>query len=164
MLEEQKQPKENFPAPNTLFLTPVGRECHQKCLTRDEMRKAITTVLGVLDKLHKMGWCHCDVRWPNVILDVKGGADGGNFVLTDFEYARKTGETCPPVKKDFIHPEILETGLWHEFGDTHQVVLMIKGWMETHKDEPDLIDVAKTLSTKWSTSQTLLQYLLQCWK
>jgi len=137
-----------------LFLTPVGRECDPKYLTRHDMTTAIKKVLGVLDELHKMEWCHCDVRWPNVIFDVKEN----NFVLIDFGYARKIGDKCPNIKKEFIHEELSKNGNWQVFGDTHQVVLMIQRWMEAHEDEhDDLIQVSKTLSGKhkWESKELL---------
>ena len=127
-LLKHKQP---FPSPTQpLLLGPVGRECHPKYLPYDEMTKAINTVLKVLDNLHQKQWCHCDVRWPNVILDIKKN----EFVLIDFEYARMDGQDCPPIKDQFIHPEISHTRKWYAFGDTYQVVLMINGWKKQHKD------------------------------
>ena len=143
-----------------LFLTPVGRECDPKYLTRHDMTTAIKKVLGVLDELHKMEWCHCDVRWPNVIFDVKEN----NFVLIDFGYARKIGDKCPNIKKEFIHEELSKNGNWQVFGDTHQVVLMIQRWMDAHEDEhDDLIQVSKTLSARKWESKELLEYLEGQW-
>ena len=53
----------SFPGPTApLLLKPVGRECHPDCLSRDDMTKAISEVGKVLDSLHAIDWCHCDVR------------------------------------------------------------------------------------------------------
>ncbi len=90
----------------------------------DDMTRAIKTVRKVLRSLHEIHWCHCDVRWPNVILDVKLN----KFVLIDFEYARQVGQDCPAIKDKFKHPKIVETKKWYTFGDTHQVILMIQRW------------------------------------
>ena len=122
--------KKPFPSPmEPLLLGPVGRECHPKYLRYEEMKNAINTVLKVLDNLHQKQWCHCDVRWPNVILDITKN----EFVLIDFEYARMDGQDCPPIKHQFIHPVILKTKKWYAFGDTYQVVLMINCWTNHHK-------------------------------
>jgi len=116
-----------FPALTApLLLKPVGRECHPDCLSRDDMTKAISAVGKVLASLHDIDWCHCDVRWPNVILDVTKN----EFVLIDFEYARKVGQPCPNIKDEYIHPKIKETGEWNIFGDTHQLAMMVKRWMD----------------------------------
>ena len=128
-LLENKEPFPNSPG-QPLLLGPVGRECHPKYLRHEEMTNAINTVLKVLDDLHQIKLCHCDVRWPNVILDIKEN----KFVLIDFEYARMDGHDCPPIKEKFIHRKILDTKKWYAFGDTYQVILMIKRWREHHRD------------------------------
>ena len=123
-----------FPGPTApLLLRPVGRECHPDRLSRDHMTKAISAVRKVLDSLHHFEWCHCDVRWPNVILDVTNN----EFVLIDFEYARKVGQPVPEIRKEYIHPKIVKTGKWNIFGDTHQLVMMVKRWMDVTSDTND---------------------------
>lgn len=125
-----------FPAPTApLLLKPVGRECHPECLSRDDMTKAISAVRKVLASLHDIDWCHCDVRWPNVILDVKKN----EFVLIDFEYARKAGQPCPKIRNEYIHPKIKKTGAWNIFGDTHQLAMMVKRWMNGDNGTNDQI-------------------------
>ena len=123
--------REAFPDPKApLLLGPVGRECHPEYLSYTDMSTAINALLKVLDDLHKIEWCHCDVRWPNVILDVKSN----KFVLIDFEYARKVGQDCPAIKNKFKHSKILETKKWYPFGDTYQVILMIQRWVCVYKN------------------------------
>lgn len=152
MLDDNHEPFPTLESP--LLLGPVGRECHPKYLSHVDMTKAITTVLQVLERLHSFGWCHCDVRWPNVILDVIGT---GEFVLIDFEYARKVNEECPGIKKRFIHTDLQKENKWRKFGDTHQVVLMIQDWVEAHDTSHDS-NIERALSTKWSASD-LLEYV-----
>ena len=65
----------------TLTLIPVGRM--RDPINRGEMAQVIITVLQVLEQLHLHGWCHCDLRWPNIIF-LKDSP-----ILIDFEYARK---------------------------------------------------------------------------
>ena len=142
---------EPFPSDDApLWLEPVGRECDPKCLTYDDMIKAITAVLSVLVRLHAENLCHCDVRWPNVIFDIKGG---GRFVLIDFEYARAVDEDLPSIKPKFIHKELQDIKKWKKFGDTHQVALMIKDWTEINKGSN--VQIESILSKKWSAEDLL---------
>ena len=69
------KPETNGP----LKLKPVGRVCDPKFMRFSEMAQAIKAVLHALAELHKRDFCHCDVRWPNVIFDVWNNT----FVLTE---------------------------------------------------------------------------------
>ena len=146
----------SFPGADApLMLEPVGRECDPHCLKYANMLKAITTVLQVLVELHELEWCHCDVRWPNVICDIKAN----KFVLIDFEFARHCGEGVPKIKERFIHEEIRKGGNWYPFGDTHQVALMIKRWMSIHdSDQINANIISKISKEKW-TAKTLLKHV-----
>ena len=93
-----------------------------------EMAQAIKAVLHALDKLHELGICHCDVRWPNVIFDVQNDT----FVLIDFEYARPVESELPSIKHAFIPEGVRKHGKWNTSGDVHQVVQMIQGWAKIH--------------------------------
>ena len=116
------EPEQNGP----LKLVPVGQVCDPEFMRFSEMQQAIKAVLRVLDALHKMNLCHCDVRWPNVIFDVKKNT----FVLIDFEYVRKVGSELPSIKPKFI-PEGLQK--WDVSGDLYQVVRMIQSWAGIHE-------------------------------
>ena len=114
-----------------LTLGPVGRECDPKSLSRDKMVRAISSVLSVLHRLHNdINVCHCDVRWPNVMLDIRKN----QFYLIDFEYCRQPGSSLPPIKEKYISPHCQQTQRWDPSGDTYQVALMITSWMGKHKD------------------------------
>ena len=68
-------------------LTPVG-VTRQPC-DAAEADVALQQLASTLYQIHQVGWLHCDVRWPNVVLDVDGGR---RWTLIDVEHARKIGE------------------------------------------------------------------------
>jgi hypothetical protein len=51
-------------------------------------QRALRHVLLALHALHGRGWCHRDVRWPNVLQRRDGG---GECILIDFEFAALSG-------------------------------------------------------------------------
>ena len=125
-----------------------------------EMAQAIKAVLHALDKLHEMKFCHCDVRWPNVIFDVRNNM----FVLIDFEYARPVESELPSIKTAFIPEGLRKQGKWNTSGDVYQVVQMIQRWAafhdvnfshirrdSLHKQAKDLLGHLESLRDDWQS-------------
>ena len=76
-------------------------------------------VLRVLTRLHRLEWCHCDLRWPNIVYTYDGNAP----LLIDFEYARKIGD---PVPRDLkIIDGQIKNNKWDSQADVYQVGQMI---------------------------------------
>lgn len=113
-----------------LFLGPVGRECHPGFMTIPQIFVAIRTVLSVLKNLHTIiKWCHCDVRWPNIIFVPKTKT----YILVDFEFACPINSPIPDdLKSEFKNPNLLQKGQWDQSGDTYQVVLMVEQALKVH--------------------------------
>ena len=72
------------------LLTPIG----VSRLPRDEQElgKAIACICKALKGIHKLGWAHNDIRWPNVVC-IKD-----EWFLIDSEYASKFGTPLPDIK------------------------------------------------------------------
>jgi hypothetical protein len=57
-----------------------------------ELGKAFTCICKALKGIHKLGWAHNDIRWPNVVC-IKD-----EWFLIDSEYASKFGTPLPDIK------------------------------------------------------------------
>eukprot|EP00160_Parvularia_atlantis_P015622 Unigene4551_Nuclearia_a/m.13901 Unigene4551_Nuclearia_a/g.13901 ORF Unigene4551_Nuclearia_a/g.13901 Unigene4551_Nuclearia_a/m.13901 type:complete len:574 (-) Unigene4551_Nuclearia_a:82-1803(-) len=70
-------------------LQPVGIE---RVPTLGELPRAIYCIGSALSMLHKRGWTHNDVRWPNIVYT----PDSNSWHLIDCEYANRV--EFPPVR------------------------------------------------------------------
>ena len=105
-------------------------------------------VLGVLTKLHHLKWCHCDLRWPNIVYTYDGNAP----LLIDFEYARKIGD---PVPRDLkIIDGQIKNNKWDSQADVYQVGQMIIT-SNFAKDEDKRIAVELTLEKRSNAAELL---------
>lgn len=129
-----------------LVLEPVGWECDPKSMGHLDVAKAVVTVLHTLSQLHRIGWCHCDVRWRNIIFDPKNK----KHILIDFEHARRIGDPVPKnLRRDVILPG---TKKWDQAADTFQVVCMLLNCNLS----PKICEVLRDAKTKrWDTSGLL---------
>jgi thiamine kinase-like enzyme len=123
------------------------------------MIAAITAVLTVLQSLHDLKICHCDVRWPNIIFDVRTN----EYILIDFEYAREPRSQCPSIKDAYISEWIKANNLWDETEDTWQVAEMVNQWMHLHKDFHEKEVVQRLNADKNWKPARLLKELRQVW-
>ena len=133
-----------------LQLVPVGHPRLPK--NRSEMAKVIITVLEVLVALHALGWCHCDLRWPNIVFV----DEESRPMLIDFEFSRKIGDKCP--RMTIQDPRIVDCK-WDEAADIYQVGMMIK--MCDHAT-PEDNEAAETLTNgdrSKSNARNMLDYL-----
>src|SRR5690606_4198048 len=56
----------------TLQLEPVGEQ--RSPAGAAELQQCLVQVLRALQDLHRGGWAHCDVRWPNIVF-VRGASN-----------------------------------------------------------------------------------------
>jgi hypothetical protein len=88
-----------------------------------ELRCAIRCVLTALAGLHKRGFVHRDVRWPNVL------RDGKEWKLADFELADKVGTVVPKgmIATKYLPPELRndDTAGYDPSGDVFCVGMMV---------------------------------------
>ena len=73
------------PATNKFCLIPVG--VPRKPANEDELRSALVHLLECITALHTLGYCHCDIRWSNIVY-----ADGG-WYLIDCTFATLLSDT-----------------------------------------------------------------------
>eukprot|EP00298_Acanthocystis_sp_HF-20_P015031 c21000_g1_i5.p1 GENE.c21000_g1_i5~~c21000_g1_i5.p1 ORF type:complete len:524 (+),score=53.68 c21000_g1_i5:58-1629(+) len=60
--------------------------------TKQQLREAILSIVIALQALHQNGYCHGDIRWPNVVLlgkKIGNGFDFHQWALIDFDTAAK---------------------------------------------------------------------------
>lgn len=67
-----------------LSITPVGSQ--RQPVNETELLEAVKALHHGLVWLHKKGWIHGDIRWPNVLVGSQG------WFLVDFENASKSGD------------------------------------------------------------------------
>ncbi len=73
-----------------LTLTPVG--ITRLPQTEAELGHAIACLCTALVGIHKAGWTHNDIRWPNIIFSE------GNWILIDCEFVSRHGAQLPNLK------------------------------------------------------------------
>jgi hypothetical protein len=66
---------------------------------------AASQIAKTLAKVHETGWCHMDVRWPNIMFDCKEG----KYILIDCEFATKNGDPVPSDLRSNLNPLNLVT-------------------------------------------------------
>jgi hypothetical protein len=79
-------------------VAPIGVPTRH--LDETESLRAVLTIARVLESIHARGWCHNDVRWPNVLFDL----DAGRHFLIDCEFARRIGGEWPAVELQVCDP------------------------------------------------------------
>lgn len=83
---------------------------------------AVQSVLSALSHLHKLGWCHRDVRWANLLR-----TGDGSFMLIDFEFAAPVGEVIT-WRNRYLPPEVEpEVTPWGTAQDMCQVGMLLGG-------------------------------------
>jgi len=89
-----------------LMITPFG--CEFKPQTLDLLMRALSCVLRALEGVHKLGYAHCDVRWPNVLrvsddywilIDFENAVEGNEALFqNDIRMVGRLIDLCPFVK------------------------------------------------------------------
>jgi hypothetical protein len=93
---------------------PVGAE---------EVRGAIRDVLRALSALHRAGFVHRDVRWPNVVFDPRMRV----WVLIDLDTVGRVGDV-PDWRNSTFPDEYKAASVpWTPAFDIHQVFVMLQG-------------------------------------
>ena len=73
----------------TVVFEPLGLEPVRPTSSKD-CRAFLRCMLTALDGLHRLGWCHNDIRWLNTISDPK---ETNRWILIDLDHATKNGAT-----------------------------------------------------------------------
>jgi hypothetical protein len=142
-----------------LSLSPFGEnvECTGQRLELAVSRPALCDVLCSLQALHAQGWCHRDVRWPNIM---RRRVDG-SYMLIDFENAAPIGERVTWPGVDSCHPP--ETRLdrgefqvgWEPKHDLWQVANLA---FELERTEEALDFMNKVISGKIDSAEAALEH------
>jgi hypothetical protein len=122
----------------TVFLVPLGcsRRPHASEV-RDAMRQIAATVSAVHDK----GWCHRDLRWPNIVLDVT--PKQRQWTVIDCEFAAKIGtEPTNSVRQKFADPMTDNTANVCVYSDYWMLGSML---MELETDDNELAEIGEQL-------------------
>lgn len=103
----------------SIVMQPVCTE--RLPLTLAELQSALVSVLSALAGLHRAGYVHRDVRWPNVLI----GADD-RWRLIDFELAELAGQAAAgeeeeSIRVDLLPPEVAAGGTYDFAGDLFRV-------------------------------------------
>jgi hypothetical protein len=122
----------------TVHLVPLGcsRRPHASEV-RDAMRQIAATVSAVHDK----GWCHRDLRWPNIVLDVT--PKQRQWTVIDCEFAAKIGtEPTNSVRQKFADPMTDNTANVCVYSDYWMLGSML---MELETDDNELAEIGEQL-------------------
>lgn len=109
----------------TLIIKPVCIEV-LPCI-ENELKAAISAVLDALIDFHARGYVHRDIRWPNILRDVRGW-----WLLADFELADKVGALLPHRfrNSDHFSPEVRRGEPCTEALDMWQVGCLVQSWQQ----------------------------------
>lgn len=147
-----------------LKITPVGLRISP---TADlvtgwrELLIAVKCILTCLASLHEKGFCHRDLRWPNIIKLFKSDGDA-TFKVIDFELSNFSGETA-----NFAHPEVCPPG--SPFVYSHDLLClkrMVVVWQNLGFDGPPNVNCWDDFLSKSSeeaqqgTARQLLGHLI----
>ena len=125
-----EHPEKTKPPSTGLYLAPLGQQRSPR--NHAEMANVIVVILHVLIRLHQIDFCHCDLRWPNVVF-----VDDEPFLI-DFEYARPIGSRGPDGLKT-VDPR-MQKGVWDAAADSYQVLSMIEESFFSNEAERKLIN------------------------
>ena len=99
-------------------------------LNENEVRSALKAVLRCLAYIHSKGFVHRDIRWANIIKEIKYNPDNVEsvrFLVTDFEFAAKIGD--PMEVHDYIHKHIVSHGQpYYARHDLKLVAKLVETW------------------------------------
>ena len=73
-MEQPRRDDGIFEQKNRFRLVPVGLERQPD--SAEELRVALRHVLDCITALHRLGYCHCDIRWSNIVV-----ADGMWYLI-----------------------------------------------------------------------------------
>ena len=115
-----------------LLLEPVGVQRSPQ--DYNEMVKTVVVVLMTVIRLHRIDYCHCDLRWPNIIFD-----SHNNPILIDFEYARHIGSPTPVgLKHRYVDKKCIGSN-WDIEADAFQVGKLIIENEHSTQDKKNLV-------------------------
>ncbi|KAG5177707.1 hypothetical protein JKP88DRAFT_226426 [Tribonema minus] len=106
-------------------LSPVGAVLSSAPAELSELYNAVRCILQGLKALHRAGFGHGDLRWPNVILTT-----ASQFVLIDLEGAMQLGSVVDlgeNVPRAWENGAVLEDGRYTAKSDLRQLANMVKG-------------------------------------
>ena len=90
-----------------VHMTPVGIQRPPN--TKQEVQHLLCDVLRALVILHKLGYVHCDVRWPNIITaPLAGQPMGACWCLIDFGETKLISDTIKP-QRDLVQLAVMLT-------------------------------------------------------
>lgn len=109
----------------TLIIKPVCIEVLPS--NEPELKSSICAILDALIDFHARGYVHRDIRWPNILRDVRGC-----WLLADFELAAKIGSLLPHRFRhsDCFSPEVRHGEPCTEALDIWQVGLLVLSWQQ----------------------------------
>jgi hypothetical protein len=138
---------------NRIRLVPVGMA--RQPASAAELIHAIKSVCACLSHLHVLGYVHCDIRWPNVVVCF------GEWVVIDCEYACHLEELMLLAARSLtIKPRYVldKTQPWTPLFDFYQVGRLLAESAFTDSVAP-LAELRDLLLTK-QFSEVTIQHLL----
>ena len=106
-------------------LVPLGIEA----IPNDarELRSALVQILECITKLHLLNYCHCDIRWSNIV------KSEGQWYLIDCTYATSLEDeprltSMPGIIQNAF---VFNMAKWSPRHDYYQIGLLLSNWAST---------------------------------
>ncbi|XP_024530679.1 uncharacterized protein LOC9646722 [Selaginella moellendorffii] len=109
-----------------------------------ELVEALLDTIKALEHLHKLGWMHRDVRWPNI----RRSFDTGTWWLIDLDDAAMSPQLSAPkhLAAASHAPELsLGSGEHGKEVDIWSLGYLIRSWQSEHFIRPDLDTLSRIL-------------------
>ncbi len=134
---------------NKLKIFPKGVRIVDNALglNETEVRSALRAILPCLAYIHSHGFVHRDIRWPNIIQEIKyahGNEESVRYVVIDFEFAAKIGDLMEI--NNYIHERIVGFGQYYfARHDLKLVAKLVRTWATSNNvtlssDANDFVD------------------------
>lgn len=128
---------------NRLKLVPLGIEVKPRSVT--ELINAIKHVTTCIDELHNKSYCHCDIRWSNIVVSDE------NWYVIDCEHACHCNDHVNlRIKSSIIKPRYVmdNSQPWNKKFDWFQIGRLLQDVMDITSQHSKLTEIMDTILSR----------------